>query len=316
MNLLMHFKSSAYVFALPLALAAASGCSVPTDEAPEEAVSETQAALSNAPLDATHKFNVGVCLGTLKADGTCKGSLCSGTLVAPNVVLTAQHCIYDIEYADTWCGSSFTDQRLEDAPVRITTSDSTVVGSPKWYEVKDVLVPAKNLCHDDIALLILSSHVPVHEAFPVAMSLSRDIDQSPPSEVAVVGRGSIDSTLDLETFEQTSDDGDLKRRILEHIPLVCAPGTAAGCDVEDYTSPPTNTFNIPSSMFAIGRALEGGDSGTGIFDQRTFNWFPSVIGVATATTFDANGKSKVGLITRIDTHRAFILEGMFKAWGL
>jgi hypothetical protein len=38
--------------------------------------------------------------------------------------------------------------------------------------------------------------------------------------------------------------------------------------------------------------------------------------VATATTFDANGKSKVGLITRIDTHRTFILEGMFKAWGM
>jgi len=301
--------------ALALTVASVVGCASPVETAAtdDSTVGTSESALVNAPIDTRHTFNVGLCMGTLNADGTCSGYQCSATLVAPNVVLTAQHCIYGLEYAEKWCDSTFTEERLSTDPIRVTTSDSTKSPNAKWYEVADVYVPAKNLCHDDIALVTLTKRVPLREAIPVPMALGRDIDRAPPASVAIVGRGAIDSTLDLETFDYTDDDGGLKRRILQNIPVVCAPGTAAGCDVEDFSSPPTNTFNVPPSMFAIGRALESGDSGAAIFDQRTFRAIPTVVGVATATTWDANGKSHVGLVTRIDTHRDFIARTMLRA---
>lgn len=305
------FVSLMSAAALSLSVVGCSG--TPEGEESASEVGSVESGLANAPIDTKHKFNVGLCMGDLKADGTCTGYHCSATLVAPNVVLTAQHCIYGIEYAERWCDSRFTNERLSDSPIRVTTSDSSVSGTPKWYDAADVHVPAKSLCGDDIALVTLKTRVPLREAIPVPMAIGRDIDRNPPRSVAIVGRGGLDSTLDLETFDYTDDDGGLKRRILENVPVVCTPGTAAGCDVEDYSSPPTNTFNVPSSLFAIGRSLESGDSGTAIFDQRTFRLVPAVIGVAMATTFDANGKTKVGLVTRIDTHRDFIARTMLQA---
>lgn len=275
--------------------------------------------LLGAPIDPGHKFSVGVCAGPLEGganadSGTCSAQRCTGTLVAPNVVLTAQHCVYELNYADTWCDSTFSDQPVTAAPVRITTSDSTIVGDPKWYEVSEILVPAKNLCHDDIALLVLKTAVPLREAFPVMMSLGRDVAKASPSEVAIVGRGSIAEWLDFETWSSTEDDGQLRRRVREHIPFVCASNTAPGCQVEDYTSPPTNIFSAPPSYFVIGNAVASGDSGSAVFDQRTFHSpLRRVLGVTSAGTFDADGNPNFGLVTRLDIHRQFLLGGLLKA---
>lgn len=296
--------------AIPLLLVA-PGCAA---DAPADDVSvgTNEEALTNAPADPAHHFNVGVCMGDLQADGSCKGSHCSGTLVAPNVVLTAQHCVFDIEYAESWCDSTFTETRFSDKPLRITTSSSSKKPGAKWYDVDDVYVPAKNLCHDDIALLTLKSRVPSREAIPVPIAIGRDIARNPPSAVAIVGRGAIDSTLDLETYDYTDDDGGLERRILQNVPFTCVASPGRTCEAVDYTSP-NNRFSVPPSMFAIGRALESGDSGTAIFDQRGFGFVPVVIGVATATTVDQNGKTAAGLVTRVDIHRDFVVRTMLRA---
>lgn len=305
------FASTFASFTGLLALGALAGCSAPAPTSLADGeVGSAESPLVDAPIDDKHTFNVGVCQGTVAADGTCGGSHCSGTLVAPNVVLTAQHCINGIEYAEKWCDSSFTGNADPDAAIQITTGSSSKLPGNEWYGVKEVLVPGANLCRDDIALLILSARVPSKEARPVAMAIGRDIDRRPPSHVAVVGRGAIDSTYDPETYEYSDDDGGLRRRILQNIPVVCTPGTAAGCDVVDFSS----TFNTPQTMFAIGRSLEAGDSGTAIFDQRTFNVFPTVLGVASSITFGPDGKSITGLVTRLDTHTHFLLSGLFKAF--
>jgi hypothetical protein len=63
-----------------------------------------------APLDTVppHRFSVGVCTGVLNTNpnlgevGACltsgPASRCTGTLVAPNLVLTARHCAFKVVF--------------------------------------------------------------------------------------------------------------------------------------------------------------------------------------------------------------------------
>ena len=73
-----------------VALAAAVGCGTePKDVA--EAVGSSAAAIQGGVLDKGHGFAVGVC-GTETSPGNCV-VICSGVLLAPNLVATARHCM-------------------------------------------------------------------------------------------------------------------------------------------------------------------------------------------------------------------------------
>src|SRR5438132_127277 len=68
----------------------AVGCSSnATHEARDEGVSATAQAIQGGTSDTTHTFAVGVCGG---AKGQCQFT-CSGALIAPNLVVTARHCV-------------------------------------------------------------------------------------------------------------------------------------------------------------------------------------------------------------------------------
>jgi hypothetical protein len=291
---------------------------------PESETTQTNDALLNGQLDSAHKFDVGICAGALVApglpnEGTCSRLRCSGTLIAPNLVLTARHCVSAIDQA----GPAFCDGRFGAAlgpTIRITTSDSTRVGNPKWYTVREQLFPAGNaLCSDDLALLVLDAAVPAAEARPATVSLFRNVANAPPRKTVVVGRGVISEVLDLTTFATTTVSGDFKRRILRDIPFDCATDDATKpCVTQDYSSPPTNSFDSPPGYFVIGQSTTGGDSGSGVFDQRWFDlsfaiWRPAVLGVVSAGTYGSDGVPNHGLVTRLDGHRGYILNGLRRA---
>lgn len=312
-----RFPISAMIVACSVVAAACAS-------APESETTQTQDELINGQLDSAHKFDVGICAGPLVEaglpnEGTCARLRCSGTLIAPNLVLTARHCVSAIDQA----GPGFCDGRFGAAlgpTIRITTSESTRVGTPKWYTVKEQLFPAGNaLCADDLALLVLDSAVPSAEARPATVSLFRNVAKAPPRKTVVVGRGVISEVLDLTTFATTTVSGDFKRRILRDIPFDCATDDASKpCVTEDYSSPPTNSFDSPPGYFVIGQSTTGGDSGSGVFDQRWFDlsfaiWRPAVLGVVSAGTYGSDGVPNHGLITRLDGHRAYILNGLRRA---
>ena len=285
-------------------------CVLASCNAATENVGQDTEALLNAPLDTTHKFDVGVCAKGLRADGTCKGGRCSGTLIAENVVLTARHCIQNIAYADPWCASTFTDP-LSTLPTLVTTSDSVDVGTPKWYTVASALVePSAGLCSDDVAVLILATSVPASEAQPVRVNVTKDYAMHWPKSVAIVGRGGTADSLETGVVR----DG-LMRRILENIPFVCATNDATKpCNIVDFSSPPTNAFASGTDYFVIGASTVGGDSGSGVFDQKHFNKASrSVIGVTSAGTYGEDLTPNYGLISRIDTHKALIRDALGQA---
>jgi hypothetical protein len=296
-----------------LAPATVSGCAVsPSDDGSDE--SQTQQGLEDGVIDTNHPFDVGICAGGLVPDGqpnagTCVAVRCSGTLIAPNVVITARHCVKAQIPADVFCDSQFSDDPITSSPVFVTPSATVSSGTPHWYDVDHIEVPPNNgLCTDDIALIFLTRDISRHEAWPVGINVHRDAAKHPPKEVAIVGRGVLDFNLN----DGTTDTGGLLRRILTHIPFVCASDDPANtCQVVDFSSPPTNLFITPTAHLVIGGAITPGDSGAGVFDQKHFHQHsPNVIGVAAASTFAEDGSPNFGLVGRIDTHADFIRQAL------
>ncbi|MFW5739958.1 MAG: S1 family peptidase [Myxococcota bacterium] len=102
------------------------------------------------------------------------GSACSGTLIAPNLVLTAQHCVAATPDGPVSCGDTSFGP-IRDNTMSVTTRD-TVLGIVR-HVVREVHVPsdATDVCGGDVAVMILDDLVEPEEAWPIPPR----IDQSP-----------------------------------------------------------------------------------------------------------------------------------------
>lgn len=124
-----------------------------TEQRSSERTSATRAPIINGDADPAPTPVVGIVTELL--DGGSSRIRCTGTLVAPNVVLTARHCVEDVEIVS--CLQEFSgEQKWPTMAIR------TDVGR---HEVVRIHFPAtKKLCGDDIALLVLGDSVAASEA--------------------------------------------------------------------------------------------------------------------------------------------------------
>ncbi len=132
-------------------------------EAPAEerwVIRQTSQEIRGGSVDESHTSVVGII-------NRRQGGACSGTLIAPNLVLTAQHCVASTPLPYVVCGSSqFGD--LHPASSFSVTTRTNFFAFDGYYDVVEVAVPPGNrdLCGSDIAVIFLEEPVAEDDAIP------------------------------------------------------------------------------------------------------------------------------------------------------
>lgn len=213
---------SMFCVAAAAAVLALAGCVVGAEGSDGGAEPEGSAAMpiQGGYTDGRHEAVVGL---RIFAEGGRR--TCSGTLIAPNLVLTAQHCVAETPQRVACASSSF-GKVVE--PDRIFITPSVLMCercNAPWFAVREVLRPPGGhgrVCGHDIALLVLRSPVPAEHATPIAPRLDE-----PPAEgevYAAVGFGLSDA--------RRNDSGI--RRYLGPLEVACV---GAACGEEDRIAP-------------------------------------------------------------------------------
>jgi hypothetical protein len=136
-----------------------------------------------------------------------RGSLCSGTLIAPNVLLTAQHCVAEVDGSDSGlvqCGVSRFGQTfgsggffVSSAPVFEAANAGEFVGQ----EVVSLDSGDDDFCGNDVAVIILRDNVPESIAVP----------RLPRIDAPLVA-GELHSVIGFGAVNEAGDDSGLRRR--------------------------------------------------------------------------------------------------------
>jgi len=160
---------------LPLFVLATWACTGTSSPDPVGTLSQR---IQGGTLDTGDSAVVGVLIGS----GGQVQALCSGSLIGPNLVLTAHHCVADVGSVSS-CGSAF-GALYSASSFMVTTSYDAAAAvfngagnmpsadNTTWWGASSVAVPGDNICGDDIAALTLSA--PISGVCP----LIPDVDQA------------------------------------------------------------------------------------------------------------------------------------------
>lgn len=159
----MSLCSPRVVLTLALGLTA-TACSSALE--PPDEIGETREAIQDGYLDDGDRAVVGIYNAEI-------GAICTGSLIAPNVVLTARHCVSDManerDGRITCRSTKFTNTHL--ARRILVTTDAEIGRSSRYYSSSEiVLLPGDDIdsfCGNDQAILILDELIPESEAVPL-----------------------------------------------------------------------------------------------------------------------------------------------------
>lgn len=163
----MSSRSLAVGLSLVAGLAALSGCVVAADDGQDGAatVGVAQSAIKGGYPDPDDHAVVGIAMQAGGGFGTCTGSL-----IAPNLVLTAQHCVAEILNGSQGvdCDISKFAKPYSASAFFVTTKQQMGFNASDYHMVSEVLVPGPlGVCGADVALLVLNTNVSAEEAVPL-----------------------------------------------------------------------------------------------------------------------------------------------------
>lgn len=241
-----------FLLGLPLAtglLALPSCVAAPEEEGESEAVKSASAAIKGGYLDDQDKGVVGV---GLFQQNTLIG-ICTGSLIAPNVVLTAHHCVADVLDEDPnlgiVCSKTSFGESYAAATLAVTTN-ATMGGAKDttYHKVNEVITQAGNklLCGNDQAILILAEDLDPAEATVVVPRVDSEIKKQ--DEYYAIGYGA--------TEDDQGGTGAGSRRRRDKLLISCP-----GAECPNYLK-----SSLTAEEFVGDEGICQGDSGGPAFD--------------------------------------------------
>ncbi|MBX3228953.1 MAG: trypsin-like serine protease [Labilithrix sp.] len=280
---MMQFLPRAVAALLLVGLAACSGSG-------EEEASGQSHEVQGGTKDRAHNYAVGI--------ANKLGSVCSGTLIAPNLVLTARHCVEAPAASNAKKIVECTDRfRESTAPANLfVTTEPVIRGAKVLYAVADIVTPSSDTyCGNDIALLRLTKNIPAREAEPAIPVVQFSIgDARLTGKITALGYGI--------TAPNAADPGT--RRIRQKIDIICLPGDASyDCTQTIYASMMDNEREFITQGYVC-----SGDSGGGAFDQGSIaSGTPYVLG-ALSRGPQSDTQCLAAIYSRTDKHADLIIR--------
>lgn len=204
------------LLSLPTVLAAS--CGAPSTPAPEERVLYTRQGIMGGTDDQGDPNVVGIAI----VQGW-SGGLCTGSLIAPNLILTARHCVSSTpeqidcntaSFGSVYAASSFYVTTVWNAPESFMTTG--YLPGTTYKVAKVVVPPSSKVCGNDVAMVFLQgSGIPASVAQPLIPRVDKVVATD--EQYRAVGFGATND----------SGDGAGRRRQLSSLFVSCSVKCAA-----------------------------------------------------------------------------------------
>jgi hypothetical protein len=241
------------------------------------------AALQGGTVDAVDRAVVGIL-----AQRTAGRQICSGTLIASNVVITARHCVAETFPDVVRCGHAPIGRTVSAAAVdvmtTITTDNSLPDDAGAHHAAREIrVVPGgDDACGFDLAAIVLADAVPRSEATPIVPRFDPPVADG--EAYSAFGFG---ATCSLTSGQEKCYLESGTRRRVDGLKVQCAE------QCPDWT--------FAATEFQGDDDLCEGDSGGPALDA-----MGQLIGIGSRGSADADGSCVDGVYVRVAAWREFL----------